>query len=229
MTSKITGYDAFRYYRSIYIHYDRPSFDVRKYGYNSSVASEKNYNREKAKYHYEKLASSFETRRGLCHYIGVCLYYNPGMYITELSDPERFDAIWKKYRKFMSAPEQNCKNDIQAAFRGLQSVSDVLKGSDSLLPLFADRISADDGTSCYTGIMMNRTHNWFDRVDESVGETHIIWESIRERLLKLEAFVFFKDDAKYMSIRDSIRDSIEDAKTLTNLNKPENNKDYENG
>lgn len=229
MTSKPEGYDAFRYYRTISIHYKQTRFDVRKYGYDTKIVSRARFENENAKYHYGKLASYFRSRRGLCHFIGVCLYHDPSLYITELSDPDKFDHNWKSYKKFMSAPEHHCKNDIQNAFGGLHTKSDVLKGSNSNLPRFVDLVSENKDTCCYTAIVMNKTFRWFDVVDKSVGETHIIWENVRDRLLKLEAFVFFKETAKYDSIRTSIYDAITDADTLTNLNKSEHTKENTHG
>lgn len=213
MTSSPNGYDAFRYYKSIKLHYDTDGFDVRKYGYNSKVTGKKFYEKARgAPYHYDKLASKFKTKRGLCHYIGIVMYHNPSIFILDLGDIHRHEMVWAGYKKFMASPEQHVKNDLDCAFGGLQDPKDVLGCPDKHnVPKFVDMISTG-GTYAYTAIMLNKVFGWYGKIDNVIGDDHVIWQRMRERLLNLEAFVYFKDPAKYNSVGKKVKDSIAEAK-----------------
>lgn len=206
-----TGYDAFRYYKSTWLHFNRPSFSIEKYGFNSKSVSEGVYRgEENVRALYERLAKDFTTRADLSRYIACQLYWNPSYHISNIhiKDAEPMASRWILMKKFLSATDYYVKGDIKEVLENSKNVNDALYGSFTELPNFFDMIMNEKKTACYTAALMISCLGWDTEVDKNAG-SNIVWEMTRDRLKGLVPFVLPRNSTKYQSVKKTMIDTID--------------------
>lgn len=206
------GFDAYRFFKVIQLHFKQKSYDIVKYGYSNKRFGMDAYmkNASGVQYHYEKLATRFDDATTLQRYIASQFFYQTTLHITAISDPKQDDcaAKWGLFTKYNNAKEYWFKEDLDK----LNLPEDLKPIGDNIPKLM---MSVSKGViSPYTPIMINMYCNrkYFDALDYVLGADHIIWSDYANRFRKMQMFIPPVSDTKYNSLRDTLTEAIKSSK-----------------
>ena len=185
----IQPYDAYSYYMSIKLHFERDSYDALKYNFKSS-ATQKSFMSRKDKYHFAKISKKFVDSKELVAYY-VSNFVRGSKWVGDMLEhgDENYSA-WKRYSDSMT---YRFSSDVDVLVDYIDSKK--LKFDDLFLitedggshpPII--RLLLQEDVSLETVVLLDKMLGFTKRFDKTITET-LVWPDLSMRIRKYKPFV----------------------------------------
>lgn len=201
--TRVTGYDVFRFYKTLKLHFNQKSYCAVKYGYNTKMVSRVAYERiGKQSYMYDKLAKQFNTRIGVHRYIACQLFWDSSAFIGNINDLKFGDNMdrWVPFKQFLRTPDYFIRDSL-VSLQDYYTIQDIIYGTSKTLPVIVTKGMNHKNHFAYIASALIHHTEWDSKVDEI--NSNIIWDMTRDRLKNLSPFVTgSKDPTKYNATKE---------------------------
>lgn len=188
----ISGYECFKLYIPLKLHYTLASFDVFATSRVKNTGLEY-YNKRKDKYLFEGLSKTFsQPRECVRYYVSNFLYHNDN-FLYDRETAKSFYLEWNKARQSITNTFSNDMEKIVTKYNVTKDIYDIFK------LLIRGEIRAE------SLIILNKYNGIFDAWD--TDDFKLIWGNNLMRLRKSERFVKF-DESKITPIYDEYKKII---------------------
>ena len=185
----IQPFDAYSYYMSIKLHFERDSYDALKYNFKSS-ATQKSFMVRKDKYHFAKISKKFVDSKELVAYY-VSNFVRGSKWVGGMLEhgDENYSA-WKRYSDSMT---YRFTSDVDVLVDYIDSKK--LKFDDLFLitedggshpPII--RLLLQEDVSLETVVLLDKMLGFTKRFDKTITET-LVWPDLSMRIRKYKPFV----------------------------------------
>lgn len=178
---KLEGYDAYRYYMAVKMHFESDSYDIIKYNYKTSV-TERAFWKRKDKYHFTKIANKFDEPKELISFF-VANFINGKKWVGDmLAD----DTHWTEYQKRHQSLSYTFKEDLNTLIEEVDSFDDLFKiTNNSPYPMVIDRYLSGD-ICIETLVILNQLTKFLHHV--KVTDT-IVFPDLSKKIQKYSTFL----------------------------------------
>jgi hypothetical protein len=177
---KLEGYDAYRFYVAVKMHFESPTYDIIKYNYKTST-NHKAFWKRKDKYFFSKTASRFNTAPELVTYF-VSFFISDIKWIGDMIEHEK---VFTEYQKRVQSLSYTFSSDINKLSEKVSAFDDMFRATDSPYPILIDQYL--QGEICIeTVVILDQLTGFIAKV----GVTdNIIWPDMSRRIQKYSTFV----------------------------------------
>lgn len=177
----MSGYDAFRSYQAIKLHFSSDSFDYFKY-HGKTRTNESSFNARKDKYLFHKLAKMYG-EDDLVNFIMVNFTINGNVWIRDLLT----DQAKENYTTWLKTQQSlfyTYKEDLEKIAK--HNISEIIKCNNGQNPellnlLYQTQISKE------TFLIIDHFLNLIEAWDKKI-EDDFIWADYKKRLVKYKPF-----------------------------------------
>lgn len=201
----LTGLRAFQVCSGVKLHFSQEKYDVTKFGFNTKRFNAKVYESRRDKYFYQKLANDLQLEDRLVRFLAANFIYDPDIWIGDMVENDSCRSNYLRMRKVREGITHHIIQDTKNMME--DKTFKELFECDMDLPYYIKAVLTKE-INPETAVIYNRLFNSFELVDKSLGEDHLIWKGIRNRLLKFSTFVTLPDKETMLNIRDEIREVI---------------------
>jgi len=192
--NETTGFEAYKLYSALKLHFTSTSYDFIKYGGKTNV-SQDSFLRNKSKYSFYKLSRKYSMEELKNFYIANFVY-GDSSWVGEMTGPNG-EEVYKKWQKINQSLTYRFETDIARILEQADKPDDLIKvpsgGHPDLL------LGAMQNDICIeTLIILNDIMNFFPMWDKKISED-IIWPNWKMKLEKYKPFVQY-DKVKFKSI-----------------------------
>jgi hypothetical protein len=184
----MTGYDAYVMFLSLRNHFRLDRFDYFKYKGLTSTNPTK-FNERQDKWIFEKLAKKYTTKQELEDFFVANLLSNHD-WIFDLFD-DSADERYLNYRKRKESLTYLFEEDMKKVFASGKKL--MYTAGMEVYPHIL-RTFLQKEISLESFIMLNRYVGFFEKIDNKVGQTDVVWSHIRKTATKFEPFLKFDYD-----------------------------------
>lgn len=199
-----TGFEAYRMYSALKLHFTSDSYDYFKYNGKTNV-SKQTFTTNKSKYQFYKLSRKYGTEDLRNFYVANFINNNAN-WVGDMLTPDG-DANYTKWQKIQQSLTYIFENDTIYLFEKYKP-SEMFKTSGNypnlLNELMAGNIQIE--TVVYMNMIMGFLPVWKKEIQED-----IIWPNWESKLRKYQPFIF--DEGKIQKFESILRERIADAKT----------------
>lgn len=200
----INGFDAYRVFNSMKLHFNQKAYDVSKYGYNPKQLSVQKYETVNGKYQYEKLARKFNTLDDLKVFLVPNIYRNPNMWVTDCFTGNA-DDIHMKYSAFKKSQQYYVLEQFKYLKNKYGSFRDSLRQHRIIYEIDCDKVFPD------TYILLDRCYGIGKFVKTDIPD--VIWQSIEMKLNKYGCFVSVPTEQFYEELRHNVNKIVKETAT----------------
>lgn len=187
------GLYCFRYYNAVRRHFTTARFDIQKYGFKSKSVSTKVYEEDRCRPIYERLAEVYQ--KDEFHILCITnIFLDPSVWIDQLLTQEAYEHyLWQK--KYLLRPDYFLIEE----FRYLHNKYDKIAKFDIWQEIVNMKIHADS---------VIHLCRMFPAFEEKLKResTHIVRQSIYNRLQKYKTFVVAPEVSYYQNVREKMFD-----------------------
>jgi len=175
------GYDAYKYYMAVKMHFESDSYDIIKYNYKTS-GNERAFWKRKDKYHFAKVARRIDNLDELIGFF-VAGFISGKKWVGDmLAD----DTHWSAYQKRHQSLTYTFTEDLNKLSEEVDSFDDLFKiTDDSPYPMVIDRYLSED-ICLETLVILNQLTKFLDNV---VVTDTIVFPDVSKRVRKYSTFV----------------------------------------
>lgn len=179
---KLDGYDAYRYYMAVKMHFESESYDILKYNYKTSV-NERAFWKRRDKYHFSKVANKFNDVSELISFF-VANFVNGKKWVGDMLTDE---TPWTEFQKRHQSLSYTFEQDLNTLSEQVdESFDDLFKvTNDSPYPMVVDRYLAGD-VCIETLVILYQLTKFLDHV--KVADT-IVYPDVSKKVRKYATFV----------------------------------------
>ena len=186
MSSYMEGFEAFRYYQSIKLHFESKSYDAIKYNYKTSV-NINSFGKRKDKYFFSKIAKQFNNATDLINYY-VAHFISGNSWVGEMLADESIYREWVRKNESLSYMFEQDLYKLQEINESLDVLLDCLEGHPPIVSAYIR-----DDISIETVVIINHLSKFMDKADKRITET-IMWPDISHKIRKYGPFITFDPD-----------------------------------
>jgi len=198
-----TGFEAYRMYSALKLHFTSDSYDYFKYNGKTNV-SKQTFTTNKSKYQFYKLSRKYGMEDLRNFYVANFINNNAN-WVGDMLTPDG-DANYTKWQKTQQSLTYIFENDTIYLFEKYKP-SEMFKTSGNypnlLNELMAGNIQIE--TVAYMNMIMGFLPVWKKEIQED-----IIWPNWESKLRKYQPFIF--DEGKIQKFESILRERIADAK-----------------
>jgi len=189
-------FDAWQIYQACKLHYNT-TYDMAKYGYNIKATSWGNFQKVSNKRIFTTLAKRYKDQYP--DYIKFSLYGHDVNWVGDLQDDDIVDEFWE-HQKYIQNSSYYFDKDMDGIFQVIYNnqieFKDVFINTDvEALPII-ERLYIQKLISIETLLILHRLIKWMDKVECD----NPIWESSKQRKLKLNPFISIEHNGKVKDI-----------------------------
>lgn len=200
----INGYDAYRVFNSVKLHFNQKSFDVSKFGYSSRAVSFEKFETARGKYQYEKLARKFNTIDELKTFVVCNVYQNPKIWVTDCFSSEA-ENNYAKYQSFKKSQMYYVLEQFKYLKNKYGSFEQSLRNHRIIHEMDSGKIFPD------TYILLDRCYGLSRFVKQDIPD--IIWQSIELKITKYSCFVSVPDEQFFVDLRYNVTKIVKETAT----------------
>jgi hypothetical protein len=197
-----TGFEAYKLYMAIKLHFTSNSYDFFKYNSKTNV-TQSTFLKNKSKYQFYKLARKYSLIDLRDFYVANFLEGDKWVGDMNTADGEQVYTKWQKVQQSLT---YTFENDIIYLFDKYKP-AEMFKTSGNypnlLNELMENNIHIE--TLVYMNMIMGFLPVWKKEIDDD-----IIWPNWEIKLRKYQPFIF--DENKIQKFEDILREKIKDAK-----------------
>jgi len=184
------GYDAYKYYMAVKMHFTSDSYDAFKYNFKTRV-TQKSYWGRHDKYQLTKVGNRFNNREDITKYF-ACHFIND---ITWIGDMMKSDETYNSCLRVQESLTYNFKQELEEISD--RSLDESLTGTPY------PRVITDymEGlVSLETVCVLNSLTGF---MNQDVSDT-ILWPDIKSKVLKYQPFISFDEDKMKKVVLDTL-------------------------
>lgn len=198
-----TGFEAYRMYSALKLHFTSDSYDYFKYNGKTNV-SKQTFTTNKSKYQFYKLSRKYSLEDLKNFFVANFISGNAN-WVSDMLTPDG-DANYMKWQKTQQSLTYIFENDIIYLFDKYKP-AEMFKLSGNypnlLNELMSGKIQIE--TVAYMNMIMGFLPVWKKEIQED-----IIWPNWESKLRKYQPFLF--DQGKIQKFEDILKERIKDAK-----------------
>jgi hypothetical protein len=193
----MTGYDVYRMYLSIKLHFNKEHYDHFKTANGLRPVKLSTYEKRHDKGYFEAIARKYSKKDILDLFVSNFMYH-PACYISELREEHAHNnmILWRKYNQ---ARLYRFKQDMQY-IKNFLDTHTVYDTFDSLFSFYDDIppifwMVKHGNIKIESFIIMNEILNFFPKFDKNLSGTNgKLWKSYKHKCLKLTPFLNLSSD-----------------------------------
>jgi len=187
------GFDAYRYYMAIKLHFESETYDATKYNYKTS-AKQQSFWKRRDKFHFAKLGRKFSDPPEMINYY-VAQFTADKKWIGDMLTDE--DA-WLSWQKRNQALGYTFEQDIYRLAEKVERFDQLFE--PTLSPYPAAVYYHMQGEICIeTVVILDQLTGFMRKLN--IGDT-IVWPEVSKRIRKYSSFVQFdKNRAKEIVLK----------------------------
>jgi hypothetical protein len=180
----MNGYDAYKTYQAVRLHFVNNDFDYFKYGGNSKT-SELAFNARKDKYTFHKVARVIGEKE-LPYFFAINFLKRDGKaWIAGMLQEEAF-TVFKNWKDWQDKRSENFIKDLKKLAGRLEKFEDIIVVKDNQFPellnlVFQNEISYD--TLIILDHYIKLLHGWDKKIDDD-----FIWSDFYKKFNKYKPF-----------------------------------------
>lgn len=188
-----TGFEAYKLYTSLKLHFTSDSYDAIKYAYKTNVSKD-TFMKRKDKYQFYKLSRKYSLVE-LKDFFVANFIYGTSTWVGEMTGPDGED-VYKKWQKTTQSLTYIFNDDILSLI-GDESPDKMLKVSDGQYPVLMNQVMSGS-IKVETLVILNDIMNFFPMWNKKISDD-IIWPNFRLKCEKYTPFVIY-DKVKFKNI-----------------------------
>jgi hypothetical protein len=189
----MNGFDVYRTYLAIKLHFSKDNFDFFKCGTGKAKASLEAFEKRKDKYFFKKLATKF-SQDELIQYFVAHFVQNRDTWIGDISRIEN-TSVYLNWLKKIQSMSFVFSNDLDILLKE-HSFEDIFKVTNTHPPVIKQYLSSS--INLETLVILNQLLNFIKDFDTSINDP-VVWPDIKKKVLKYEPFLSL-DKPKYKQI-----------------------------
>lgn len=197
-----TGFEAYKLYTSLKLHFTSDSYDAIKYSYKTNV-SKQSFTVRKDKYQFYKLSRKYELEELKNFYIANFIQGNADWVGDLIQNGDDNYTKWKKTQESLTYTFENDVTYLFDTYAPGEMFKIVGNYPNLLKELMQGKIHIE--TLLYMNMIMGFLPNWKKQIQED-----IVWPEWELKLRKYQPFIF--DQYKIQKFQDILRERIADAK-----------------
>ena len=188
-----TGFEAYRLYSALKLHFTSSSYDYFRYNGKTNV-SQDTFLKNKSKYQFYKLSRKYSLGE-LRNFYVANFVYGESNWVGQMTGPEG-ETAYKNWQKINQSLSYKFENDVIGLI-GNNSPEMLLTVTDGQHPILLSEVMS--GTiAIETMVILNDIMNFFPMWTRKISED-IIWPNWRLKSEKYTPFVFY-DKVKFKNI-----------------------------
>jgi hypothetical protein len=188
----MTGFEVYKMYLSLKLHFTTDTFDYLKYG-NAAKASQQSFDGRRDKFFFVKLSRTFKEEELREFFVANMIVEDKVYPATLVREGAK---NYQEYLKRKQSLSYRFKEDVMT-LHDISHLFDKLFILDGMHPPLL-KAHLGGKISIETLAIFNKIFNYVDNFDKIIKE-EIVWKPIRNRVVKYEPFIFI-DKGKYKSI-----------------------------
>lgn len=189
----MNGFDVYRTYLAIKLHFSKDNFDFFKCGTGKAKASLEAFEKRKDKYFFKKLATKFNQDE-LIRYFVAHFAQNEDTWIGDISKIEH-SSVYSEWQKKIQSMSFIFSNDVDTLLKDTD-FEGIFKITTTHPPLLKKYLSKS--ITLETLVIFNQLLNYVKDFDKTIQDP-VVWPELRKRVLKYEPFLSV-DKPKYKQI-----------------------------
>ena len=193
-----TGFEAYKLYTSLKLHFTSDSYDAIKYSYKTNV-SKQSFTVRKDKYQFYKLSRKYELEELKNFYIANFIQGNADWVGDLIQNGDDNYTKWKKTQESLTYTFENDVTYLFDTYAPGEMFKIVGNYPNLLKELMQGKIHIE--TLLYMNMIMGFLPNWKKQIQED-----IVWPEWELKLRKYQPFIF--DQYKIQKFQDILREKI---------------------
>lgn len=196
-------FDAFRYYMSIKLHFDSPTYDAIKYNFKTNTNMDA-FLKRRDKYYFAKIGKKFSSKEDLIgfyvsHFISSD-FSKKSVWIGNMVNNIDSNTNYSDWKKRNQSITYIFQKDIIKLLQEFDSFDDLFSINGNY-PVIINKYLQEE-ISIETVSILNRFTNFLDRVE--IKET-LLYPQIKMRIKKYESFIKFDSNKIKAIILDNFK------------------------
>jgi hypothetical protein len=189
-----TGFEAYKLYSSLKLHFTSTSYDFFKYNGKTNVSAD-TFMKRKDKYHFYRLSRKYTLEELRDFYVSNFIV-DSNSWVGNILGPEG-EENYRKWQKRIQSLTYNFEQDIIKLLDSCVAPEDMLKVNHNQFPMLLTEVMRGS-TSLETVIILNDIMNFFPMWKKKIDDD-IVWPNWALRCEKYAPFVFF-DKPKFKNL-----------------------------
>jgi len=192
--NETTGFEAYKLYSALKLHFTSTSYDFIKYGGKTNV-SQDSFLRNKSKYSFYKLSRKYSMEELKNFYIANFVY-GDSSWVGEMTGPNG-EEVYKKWQKINQSLTYRFENDLGNMLNELDYADEMLKPINGQHPYLLREVMSGS-IAVETLVILNDIMNFFPIWDKKISDD-VIWPNWKMKVEKYTPFIQY-DKVKFKSI-----------------------------
>lgn len=188
----MSGFEVYKMYLSLKLHFTSKTFDYFKYG-NSAKASQQAFDSRKDKYFFVKLSRKFKEDE-LRDFFVSNLIVDGGQWVGQIA--REGSKNYTDYLKRMQSLSYLFSQDVSTLHSISNKFDDLFKTESVHPPLIKAHLGGR--ITLETLSIFQKIFKYVDHLDKTIND-QVVWEPLKNRVVKYEPFLHI-DTLKYKKI-----------------------------